>query len=32
MLLTDVERIIRRSLSAEAMAWLEQKISLVKAE
>jgi len=32
MLLTDVERIIRRSLSAEAMAWLEQKINLVKAE
>lgn len=32
MLLTEFERIIRRSLGVEAMKWLEQKISLVKTE
>jgi hypothetical protein len=32
MLLTDLERIIRRNLSSGAMDWLEQKISLVKTE
>jgi len=32
MLLTELERIIRRNLSSEAMDWLEQKISLVKME
>lgn len=32
MLLTDLEKIIRQNLSAEAMAWIEQKIDLVKTE
>lgn len=32
MLLLDVDRIIRRNLSDEAMGWLEQKISLVRTE
>src|SRR5690349_426488 len=32
MLVTELERIIRRNLSNEAMGWLEQKISLVKTE
>jgi len=32
MLLTELERIIRRSLSSGAMDWLEQKIGLVKTE
>jgi hypothetical protein len=32
MLLTELERIIRRSLSTKAMDWLEQKISMVKTE
>lgn len=32
MLLTELERIIRRSLSSGAMDWLEQKIGLIKTE
>lgn len=32
MLLINLELIVRRSLSNEAMAWLEEKISLVKTE
>jgi hypothetical protein len=32
MLLTELERIIRRNLNDEAMDWLEQRISLVKTE